>query len=219
MVFYILTRSLPDRRVDSLYDNLSQFGETVVIRDTEEEKIEGYYNSCSSNHKPTTAWDIFFRDCIKTDDAWVFEDDVAASMFAIDNLLSKTSGLHHEVLTNRIEYYSQNPDWYWGFICDDIPVRSRWISLNCCCFMRSRLLNRIEDFRKFYSKYTFHEAMIPSVAKSRLDLAPLFDYKIFGFPTYTHRNDIKINKNRIDRQKIYHPIKDFDLHAYICGLS
>ena len=189
---------------DVLYSKFSKLGLNVKIAHATDENVDGYEGMCSRsichNCKRTTAWDLAFKD-IPCETTWFVEDDVAFTEQAFSNLLEETSGVNVDLITNKIR--RPEDDLYWTHRKAVCHVDKRMYSFNPLCRCSPNLISKILEYRNKHGQFSFHEILLPSLAKTRFDLKEL---KRISFEQFRW-NDIAIPLMSND-VSFYHPIKE-----------
>ncbi len=92
-----------------------------------------------------------------------------------------------------------------------------WRSFNPLCGVSAKLIRSALELRKCHGRFTFHEALFASLAKSGrmacLDWKAQPEFKRL-FPAFRFRPPVTEVIPGIS-----HPVKDAEVHAAICGLT
>lgn len=200
-------------KTDNLKKILSPLGEVEVILDTEGD-IEGYVGMTGKWTHKTTAWDILFKD-LKEEYTWVIEDDVAFNEQTIKNILNSFAAEEADLISNWIRTKDEDVSWVWWYLNDHFKSTELWRSLNCFCRISPSLIKKVKQYRDRYNKFLFHEMLLPSLAETKVD------FRKHGFGRYFENNNFnwsipKVDLEKIEANKVYHPVKSDEKHTEIC---
>jgi hypothetical protein len=198
-----LTESISNSMV--IYDN--------SISDSEAESL-GFKNICNMSwlKKSVVAWDKAFLYLNRVIDevpdyVWFIEDDVfSKDIKTIDKLIKDCQKYDYHFISNRIK--DREPDSKWHWWKEDLTgIRNNTSSFNPICRLSKTLIIKILLWRLNMNRFMFHEIMFASICKDQaltlIDFNQLEEWSQFG--TFRWRPAIDINK--IEDNKIYHPVK------------
>jgi hypothetical protein len=200
-------------KTDNLKKILSPLGEVEVILDTEGD-IQGYTGMTGKWNNNTTAWDILFKD-LKEEYTWVIEDDVAFNEQTIKNILNRFAAKEADLISNWIRTKHEHVYWVWWHLNDHFKSTELWCSLNCFCRISPSLIKKVKQYRDRYNKFLFHEMLLPSLAKTKVDFREDQFEGYFENSNFNWR-EATVNLNTIVGNKVYHPVKSDEKHTEIC---
>lgn len=212
-VFKILARE-EGIKTENLKKLLSPLGEVEVILDIEGD-IQGYTGMTGKWNNNTTAWDILFKD-INEEYTWIIEDDVAFNKQTIKNILNRFDSNQADLISNWIYGKRQDVYWYWWYLNHHFKDIELWRSLNCLCRISPNVIKKVKKYREQYDKFLFHEMLLPSLAKTKVDFREDQFEGYFENSNFNWR-EATVNLNTIVGNKVYHPVKSDKKHTEICN--
>jgi hypothetical protein len=191
----------------------SEFTNINIIQIKEEECISnGFINMNFTMNKNVTGWEksLYYFSTINTEynKVWFFEDDVffydEKSLLQIDSKYNDSDLLS--------DSYNENPDghkniWLWDRI--DIRFQPPYYSAMVCCVrISSNLLSKFKSYADEHNTLFFLEALFPTICKVN-DMK--YDTPI-EFKNVVYRADYE--DKQIDKNNLFHPVKDINRHRY-----
>jgi hypothetical protein len=180
--------------------------------------LNGYSNSSYIIKSDPISWDkaLYYFTIINNnyDYIWFIEDDVfinsVNNLINLDNKYPKSDLI---VKANNIYLEGDESKWsHWLQVNDTLKLP--WsMSMICICRLSKELLLKINDYTKIYKKLNFIEFLFNTLA--------LHNNLIISNPTefdpITFRKDWNINN--INKNNLYHPIKNISDHEYIRNIK
>ncbi|NDA89673.1 MAG: hypothetical protein EBY20_02005 [Alphaproteobacteria bacterium] len=194
------------------YSNFSNIN--IIQINNEDCKSNGFFNmNYIMMKKDITSWDksVYYFSTINTkyDKVWFLEDDV---FFYDEETLVRLDSTYEnsDLLSQSYEggkFTGDKNQWMWK----DIDIKfdpPYWSTMVCCVRMSSQLLSKIRNYANEHSTLFFIEALFPTICK-RHNL---------NYDTPREMLNIIYNRyysdNEIDKNNIYHPVKDLNKHKY-----
>lgn len=199
---------------NAMYD--SKYPNVKIIRISHAETEENYYINSSSRlgFPKIIAWDkaLYYFCKLNTsyDYVWFFEDD---AFFYDINVLVNIDKKYptSDLLTKEYEVNENGEHNYWFWYGIDFIIPPPYYNAMICVSRLSReLLQKIDDYISESKTMVFIEAMIPTIAKHH---KLIYEHPDEMNKTLQWRYDWNISN--IERQNVYHPIKNIGNHKIL----
>jgi len=216
-VFKIIARE-ESVKTDNLKGLLAPFGDVEVVLDVVGD-IKGLTGMTGRWRNKTTAWDTLFKD-LEEEYTWVIEDDIAFNKDTISAIFNCFKSDKSDLITNWVLPRKKDPNWGWWHLTNafkDICPSKSWISLNCICRISPTLIRRVKDFVSKHGKGLFHEILLPTLSDTRVDFRSIDKFKGFFEVNNFNWSQPAVNLDKIQGNKIYHPVKSDSKHTQICN--
>jgi len=144
------------------------------------------------------------------DNVWLLEDDV---FFHNENTLINIDKKYplDDLLSNHFyeHSYEKKDDWYhWGRFNINFPL-PYYRGMMCAVRLSKNLINKINEYAKYYNTLFFLEALFPTIAiKNNLKVTNPEELKEIHWKYDFECNSILIKSN------LYHPVKNLDNHIF-----
>ena len=174
-------------------------------------KISGFINTNKIGVKKIiSGWDkalLYFSVINKNHNfVWFIEDDVfLKNEETIMNLDKKY--LDYDILSNCDFNEGKYDRWLWKFIKINLP-RPHYNGMMCATRLSRKLLECITNYAKNNKQLFFIEALFPTITKHN----KLTYYQPDELKTVIYRREWE--ETELDKNNIYHPIKDQTKHIY-----
>ena len=187
----------------------------IIIISHAETEENNYINSSSRLGFPKIiAWDkaLYYFCKLNTsyDHVWFFEDD--AFFYDINVLVNIDKKYpNSDLLTKEYEVNENGEHNYWFWYGIDFIIPPPYYNAMICVSRLSReLLQKIDDYVGESKTMVFIEAMIPTIAKHH---KLIYEHPDEMNKTLQWRYDWNISN--IERQNVYHPIKNIGNHKIL----
>jgi len=177
-------------------------------------KQTGFYNSSvAMDLKPVISWDkalyFFANICTKYEQIWFLEDDVFIFEEKTLNILDNTHKTADVILKRYTKYKTPKhlltKFWHW----DKITIQFNsplFQSMICVCRLSKLFLKHLNEYVKINKSLCFIEALIPTIAlKKKLNVKCPSNFD-------TIRWKSNYEKEQINKQNLFHPVKDINKH-------
>jgi len=175
-------------------------------------KLNGYIDTNFTINKLISGWDkalyYFGVEDNNYDFIWFIEDDVyfynEDTLLQIDNQY-----MNSDLLSNNFyENTNRNKDnWHWHRINIQYPP-PYYSGMMCVVRFSNNMMTCINNYAKKQNTLFFLEALFPTIAvKNKLKYNNPNEMKNIHY-----RHDFK--EENIDKNNLYHPVKDFNKHDY-----
>lgn len=192
-------------------DNSMDYGKGVIQIPNLVCQINGYRNLNFTLKKDITAWEkaLYYFSTRDYDQVWFFEDDVyfyseqtlldVDAQYPLSDLLTNSGGINIE---------GTDTDWHWKRISINLPP-PYFCAMVCACRMSKALLSAISSYASTNGTLFFLEACFPTLCKN--------SQLLYDTPkelhTITYKRQFAIQE--IQRQNLYHPMKNIPLHTQL----